>query len=207
DEVQLLSVMTLIYRAIPAPEGSASRFCIECIETAQRAINTHLACMDLVRQDPHARSMYVHWNLVATPFAPFFVLFCFVIETMSTTDLALLKEFSASIEETSDASETMQKLSRLCHVMSNVAALYVEAKSQQQEDQTMVPIGDEFDVYLNQLGFMPVMDPNMNVTGGDPNAAFAENSQMADWMSGSRNLLGLLEQDISQIGGPQWPAM
>ncbi|KAF5678495.1 C6 transcription factor [Fusarium heterosporum] len=210
DEVQLLSTMTLIYRAIPAPEGSASRFCDECIDTARRATNTHLACMELVRKDPHARNMYVHWNLVLTPFAPFFVLFCFVIETMSAKDLSLLKEFSTSIEETSDASETMQKLSRLCNLMSNVAALYVEAKSQQQEDQTMVPIGDEFDVYLSQLGFMPVMDPNMNAAGGDPNAAFAESSQvtqMADWMSGSRNLLGLLEQDISQIGGPQWPPM
>ncbi|KAM0338765.1 hypothetical protein ACHAPU_011188 [Fusarium lateritium] len=208
DEVQLLSTMTLIYRAIPAPEGSASRFCDDCIDTARRATNTHLACMELVRKDPHARNMYVHWNLVLTPFAPFFVLFCFVIETMSAKDLSLLKEFSTSIAETSDASETMQKLSRLCNLMSNVAALYVEAKSQQQEDQTMVPIGDEFDVYLSQLGFMPVMDSSMNTAGGDPNAAFAESSQvtqMADWMSGSRNLLGLLEQDISQIGGPQWP--
>ncbi|KAH7236370.1 hypothetical protein BKA59DRAFT_496605 [Fusarium tricinctum] len=210
DEVQLLSTMTLIYRAIPAPEGSASRFCDECIETARRATETHLTCMELVRKDPHARNMYVHWNLVLTPFAPFFVLFCYVVETMSAKDLSLMKIFSASIEETSDASETMQKLSRLCNLMSNVAALYVEAKSQQQEDHAMVPIGDEFDVYLSQLGFMPVMDPNMNTAGGDNNAAFAENSQvaqMADWMSGSRNLLGLLEQDISQLGGPQWPPM
>lgn len=61
DEVQLLTTMTLIYRAIPAPEGSASRFCDECIETARRATNTHLTCMELVRQDPHARNMYVHW--------------------------------------------------------------------------------------------------------------------------------------------------
>jgi hypothetical protein len=145
-----------------------------------------------------------------TPFAPFFVLFCYVIETLSAEDLRLLSDFSTSIGETSDASETMQKLSRLCQVMSNVAALYVEAKSQQQEDQTMAPIGDEFDVYLSQLGFMPVMDPNMNTAGGDSNAAFQDNSQvaqMADWMSGSRNLLGLLEQDISQLGSPQWPPM
>ncbi|EYB25661.1 hypothetical protein FG05_02787 [Fusarium graminearum] len=210
DEVQLLSTMTLIYRAIPAPEGSSSRFCDECLETARRATHTHLACMELVRKDPHARNIYVHWNLVLTPFAPFFVLFCYVIETSSPEDLRLLCDFSTSIGETSDASETMQKLSRLCQVMSNVAALYVEAKSQQQEDQTMVPIGDEFDVYLSQLGFMPVMDPNVNTTGSDPNATFPDNSQvaqMADWMSGSRNLLGLLEQDISQIGGPQWPPM
>lgn len=93
--------------------------------------------------------------------------------------------------------------------MSNVAALYVEAKSQQVEDQAMVPINDEFDVYLSQLGLMPVMDSTMG-NAGDPNAEFGENAQvnqMADWMSGSRNLLGLLEQDISQIGGVQWPPM
>lgn len=144
-----------------------------------------------------------------TPFAPFFVLFGYVIETSSQDDLQLLKQFSASIEETSDASETMQKLSRLCNIMSNVAALYVEAKSQQVEDQAMVPINDEFDVYLSQLGLMPVMDSTMG-NAGDPNAEFGENAQvnqMADWMSGSRNLLGLLEQDISQIGGVQWPPM
>ncbi|KAF4982686.1 hypothetical protein FZEAL_1748 [Fusarium zealandicum] len=206
DEVQLLSIITFIYRAIPAPEGSISRFCDECLEAARLATHKHLACMDLVRRDAHAKTIYVHWNLVLTPFAPFFVLFCYVIETLSAQDLDLLKKFSASIEETIESSETMQKLARLCTVMSNVAALYVEAKSQQQEDQAMVPIGDEFDVYLSQLGFMPMAEQQTMNAGGDPNTFFTEGSQvaqMADWMSGSRNLLGLLEQDISQIGGPQ----
>ncbi|KAM6535772.1 hypothetical protein FALCPG4_005312 [Fusarium falciforme] len=208
DEVQLLSTMTLIYRAIPAPEGSISRFCDECVESARRAIHTHLACMEMVRKDPNAKTIYVHWNLVLTPFAPFFVLFCYVIETLSAEDLDLLNKFAASIAEAVDSSETMTKLFRLCHVMSNVAALYVEAKSQQQEDQAMVPIGDEFEVYLSQLGFMPTVDQQAMNAANDPNAVFHEGSQvaqMADWMSGSRNLLGLLEEDISQIGGPQWP--
>lgn len=145
-----------------------------------------------------------------TPFAPFFVLFCYVIESLSTEDLDLINKFAASIAEAVDSSETMTKLFRLCHVMSNVAALYVEAKSQQQEDQAMVPIGDEFEVYLSQLGFMPTGagDQQAMNAANDPNAVFPEGSQvaqMADWMSGSRNLLGLLEEDINQIGGPQWP--
>lgn len=143
-----------------------------------------------------------------TPFAPFFVLFCYVIESLSAQDLDLLNKFAASIAEAVDSSETMTKLFRLCHVMSNVAALYVEAKSQQQEDQAMVPIGDEFEVYLSQLGFMPTVDQQAMNAANDPNAVFHEGSQvaqMADWMSGSRNLLGLLEEDINQIGGPQWP--
>ncbi|RSL95977.1 hypothetical protein CDV31_013675 [Fusarium ambrosium] len=71
DEVQLLSTMTLIYRAIPAPEGSISRFCDECVDSARRAVHTHLACMEMVRKDPNAKTIYVHWNLVLTPFAPF----------------------------------------------------------------------------------------------------------------------------------------
>ncbi|KAM5347186.1 hypothetical protein ACJ41O_010191 [Fusarium nematophilum] len=207
DEVQLLSTMTLIYRAIPAPEGSISRFCDECVESARRATHKHLACMELVRRDPYAKTIYVHWNLVLTPFAPFFVLFCYIVETLSAEDLRLLQEFTASIQEAVDSSETMQKLSRLCNLMTNVAALYVEAKSQ-QEDQAMVPIGDEFDVYLTQLGIMPMGDPQAMHPTGTPNAMMPEDSQvaqMADWMSGSRNLLGLLEQDISQIGGPHWP--
>ncbi|KAH6973200.1 hypothetical protein BKA56DRAFT_676974 [Ilyonectria sp. MPI-CAGE-AT-0026] len=208
DEVQLLSTMTLVYRAIPAPEGSLSRFCDECVEIARRATQKHLDCMELVRREAYAKAIYVHWNLLLTPFSPFFVLFCYVIETSSLEDLQLLQDFTKSLEVAADLSEVMKKLWRLCHVMTNVATLYVQAKSHQQEDQTMIPIGDEFDLYLSQLGFMPTedqtpMDPLNQASGAA--AGSSQVSQMAEWFSGSRNLLGLLEQDISQIGGPQWP--
>ncbi|KAH7115450.1 hypothetical protein B0J13DRAFT_653839 [Dactylonectria estremocensis] len=202
DEVQLLSTMTLIYRAIPPPEGSNSGFSDACVDAARRAMQQHLSCMELVQRDAFAKSIYLHWNLVLTPFAPFFVIFCYVIETLSTEDLGLLKAFSASLEAAIDSSETMQKLWHLWHVMSNVATLYVEAKSQTQEDQAIVPIGDQFDVYLNQLGFLPMVQAAIDPAGG-ANAAVAESfqvTQMANWMSGSRNVMGLLEQDISQIG-------
>lgn len=61
DEVQLLSTMTLIYQVIPAPEGSISRFCDECIDVARRAILKHLSCMEYVRRDAFAKTIYVHW--------------------------------------------------------------------------------------------------------------------------------------------------
>ena len=92
--------------------------------------------------------------------------------------------------------------------MCDVARLYVEAKSQQQEDQAMIPIGDEFDMYLSQLGFIPNEDPGAMAASGDPSGATFGNqqvAQMADWFSGSKNLMGLLEQDLSQIGGSEWP--
>lgn len=143
-----------------------------------------------------------------TPFAPFFVLFCHIIETLNSSDLMVLQDFVASIENLRDSSETVGKLCRVFQVYRDVAMVYVEAKSQQQEDQTMIPIGDEFDMYLSQLGFMPGVEdtsgmqaPNtqpmpMGATGGQA-------AQMTDWFSGSRNMFGLLEEDLSQID-PRW---
>lgn len=64
DEVQLLSTMTLIYRAIPAPDGSISRFCEECVDSARRAVHTHLGCMEMAQKDANAKTIYVHWYVL-----------------------------------------------------------------------------------------------------------------------------------------------
>lgn len=151
-------------------------------------------------------------NLMLTPFAPFFVLFCHVIETLSAEDLHILQEFVTSIETLRDGSETIGKLCRVFQMYRDVAVMYVEAKSQHQEDQTMVPIGDEFDLYLGQLGFMPVDDQGMDhatqPSASNPMLAPGGGSgqavQMADWFSGSRNMFGLLEEDLSQIDAARW---
>lgn len=66
DEVQLLSTMTLIYQIIPVPEGSVGRFCDECIDVARRAIQKHLECMEHVRQDVFAKTIYVHWYFLSS---------------------------------------------------------------------------------------------------------------------------------------------
>ncbi|KHN94432.1 fungal specific transcription factor domain protein [Metarhizium album ARSEF 1941] len=203
DEVQFQVTLTLVYRVIPAPEGSVSRFCDECLATARKAMKVHQECTRRSTIGGYFRSIYIHWflfrNLLLTPFAPFFVLFCYVIETGSLDDLRLLQEFVDSLDEARDASETIEKLYRLCQVMCDVASLYVEAKSQQQQDQTMVPIGDEFEMYLSQLGFMPTEDQAMGSTGtgSGPPPLSNQAAQLADWFSGNRNMMGLLEEDFS----------
>lgn len=152
-------------------------------------------------------------NLLLLPFSPFFVLFCYVIETSSSEDLQLLCEFTSTLGRACSVSETAEKLWRVCNVMYNVAALYVTAKSQQQEDQTMITIGDEFDMYLGQLGMMPTEDQTMTPQAGvgQFGAGNLQAAQMFDWFSGSRNLMGLLEEDLSQFGGhqsePPWDPM
>jgi hypothetical protein len=61
DEVTYLSTMTLIHRAIPPPERAASRFSSECIETARKAIITHLKVMKMLKQDQYYLSVHIHW--------------------------------------------------------------------------------------------------------------------------------------------------
>lgn len=209
DEVQLQVTLTHIYRAIPAPEGSISRFCDECLNVARKAMRLQQQWAEQANFGNYFSVLCVHWHLLLTPFAPFFVLFCYVIETSSLDDLKLLQQFSASLDGPRENSETIDKLYLLTQVMVDVASLYVEAKTQQQSDQTMVPIGDEFEMYLGQLGFMPTDDQAMNHVeiSGSSSAPVGINGQMAqvtDWFSGSRNMISLLEEDLSQIESHRW---
>lgn len=143
-------------------------------------------------------------NLMLTPFAPFFILFCYVIETSSYEDMRIIQEFVASLEKARDASEAVEKLYRLCQVMCDVAVLYVEAKSQQQQDESMAPIGDEFEMYLSQLGFMPGEDQAMANADDSAGQGQGPVAQIADWFSGNRIMMGLLEEDLSQIDPSSW---
>lgn len=61
DELTHQSTLTLIYRAIPAPEGSPSRFTQECIETARFAMQIHHECMAQLDEAQHMKAVYVHW--------------------------------------------------------------------------------------------------------------------------------------------------
>ncbi|KAM3540993.1 hypothetical protein ARSEF1564_006088 [Beauveria bassiana] len=231
DEVQYYVTQTLIYRVIPAPERSVSRFCDECLEAARRAMSAHQDCARLIDLGSFVKTIYVHWNLLLTPFAPFFVLFCYVIETSSADDLKILKEFVASLALARDSSEAVEKLYRLCQVMYDVLTLYVEAKSAQQQHQQdggggsnghgVVPIGDEFEMYLSQLGLMPMEDQTMTGAAhdgsgggvhpnGQPTAAGSQVphnpqvAQIADWFVNNRNMMGLLEEDLSHIESYRW---
>jgi hypothetical protein len=203
DEVQFNVTLTLIYRAIPGPEGSPSRFCVECIESARKAIRCHQESLSLMKAGSYIQSIYVHWNLMVVPFAPFSILFCYIIETLSIEDLKLLEDFVASIESLRECSETVEKLYRLFQVMRDVAVVYVEAKTQQEGDQTMIPIGNEFDMYLSQLGFIPTDDQTM-LDQTNHQVQSNMQAQMAGWLSGNRNMFGLVEEDLSQIDADRW---
>ncbi|KAJ4186478.1 hypothetical protein NW755_007773 [Fusarium falciforme] len=212
DEVQFLATLTLVYRAIPAPPGSPSRFSNECLETARQTMRRHKETVALLKYGAYMKSIYVHRNLMLAPFAPFFVLFCHIVETLSGDDLGMLQEFVASLDLLRDASETAEKLCRIFQVFRDVAMVYVEAKSQRRDDQNDVPMGNQLDAYLSQLGFMPMEGQSMpqavSPTTGDvlmpPGIGGGPTAQMEDWFLGSRSMFGLLEEDLGQIDPMGW---
>lgn len=113
---------------------------------------------------------YVARNIIYVPFTPLIVLFCHVLDTSDTTDLARLASFADSLEPVCGASESVARLHRVARVLHDVAELCVRARAaaqqQQQQrqegdreaevvDHDMAAVGSDIDMYLSQLGFMP----------------------------------------------------
>ena len=153
------------------------------------------------------------------------ILFCHIVETSDAADLRRLADFVDSLQPVCAAAEAVAKLHRICQVLHNVASLCIRAKAQrqqdpQQRDQDMAMVGDNIDMYLSQLGFMP---PQPQFGGGHPlqgtAAQFGEGemagtgfgggqaNELGNWFSGNTHILGLLEEDLSEFEPRLWTSM
>ncbi|KAF3209467.1 hypothetical protein TWF106_006902 [Orbilia oligospora] len=207
--VSHLANLTLIYRAIPSAPGLPSTFNAECIDAARGAFSCHFECMELIADNSVAMAGYLHWTILYSPFTPFIVLFCHVIETSNIKDLQLLDQFAESLQPALSISQAIEKLFRLCKLLHQIAALYVEAKGQQKQDSDMNMVGNDLDIYLSQLGFISQnhASENMNIsaTPGPGTAPIVGSGQeLGDWFSGNRYILGLMEDDFLDIDPGMW---
>lgn len=130
------------------------------------------------------------------------MLFCHVIESSSPEDMDRLRAFVESLVPACPLSEQVERLHRLCHVLYTVATLYVEAKSQQQFDQSFVPISNEFDMYLSALGLIPIGSQDTDAAQGQQVGGLMSN--LGEWFSGNRQMMDLLERDMPQFDGTEW---
>ncbi|KAL8407536.1 hypothetical protein RB594_006381 [Gaeumannomyces avenae] len=227
-------------------------FSFECIDAARESMAAHQGCMQLLAENKDMAAAYVHWTILYAPFIPFIVIFCHVIETADVEDLSRLHRFTAGLEGLGEVSEPISKLHRLCNALSNVANMYLETKRNAAaaqaaqmgggggdgqvvggaaalQDQTMYPVGMEFDMYLRDLGFMPGSNGGggggggggADVAGQMQTAAAAQaaggsdgggmdmfhNAQLGDWFSSNLSMMGMLERDLSGFTPPNnWPA-
>ncbi|KPM43761.1 hypothetical protein AK830_g2735 [Neonectria ditissima] len=208
-QVAHLVSLTLIYRAIPSAPGFPSAFNTECIEAARMALKCHQDCMDLTSDNRFAMLGYLNWTILYTPFTPFTVLFCHVIETSNAEDLQRLEKFAASLQPVISMSPAIDKFQRLCKVLHQVAALYIEAKAQAQQNQDMIMVGNDFDTYFSQLGFIPepYQAEDMLPGGGlGPSSGPTVNKapRLEDWFSGSRSVMGMMEEDWLDFDPNEW---
>ncbi|KAH8648596.1 hypothetical protein BX600DRAFT_475521 [Xylariales sp. PMI_506] len=225
DTVSYYSTMALAYRALPPHPGGSSRsrtFADECLDSAKEALEKHHEAMDAMTYTS-MKLVYLHWAVLWAPFVPLIVIFCHVIETSSPDDLPVLDRFARSLEIESlfDVSPAIERLYRLSKVLYNVAVLYVEAKAQQAPDHELAFVGDEFDMYLSQLGFMPLDDASgggggggaldtgivhggAGGGGGDIHMSDAQTALLGDWFSGGNYIMGLVEEDASTLNTWTW---
>ncbi|KAM0328614.1 hypothetical protein ACHAQA_005024 [Verticillium albo-atrum] len=203
EEVMFLSTMTIVLRAIPVPSGTASSFTVECIETARKALESH---QKYFRQMEGVESRdydaYLNWTILYTPFAPFIVIFCHIVESCVATDLPRLQAFVQSLEGISSQSESIAGMFRYFSVLYKVASRYTEMKAPQG-----LPIMDDsyrdFDAYVHALGLIPTSDQGFGDGTGFSGGSQAEADggqmqgfQLGEWFNTNQQLLGLMEENL-----------
>ncbi|KAI8656887.1 Zn(2)-C6 fungal-type domain-containing protein [Fusarium sp. Ph1] len=152
DDVLRLSLLTLIYRAAPRESGTSTTFSRSCLDAARATLARHQDCMAVVNKCGGAYlSTYVNWTLLFSPFVPFIVLFCHIIEARDQTDLDRLGTFVASIQPATDISDAAAKLHRLFQVLHSAALRYFELHASTLDDGQVEASG-EINRYLTALG-------------------------------------------------------
>ena len=103
DRITGFSLLTLIYRSLPPQDSSQSPLRVECVEMARKALEQHEKCLALL-SPPSRRveflGLFVNWALVQSPFVPYTILFCHIIESSSEADLHALRSFLKTLERT-----------------------------------------------------------------------------------------------------------
>ncbi|KAL2831518.1 hypothetical protein BDW59DRAFT_182171 [Aspergillus cavernicola] len=134
DRVIGLSMLTLIYRSITPEKPSTSAFCQECIDAARDTLQEHDRCVAVItkaRGKTVCLEAYINWTITQSPFIPFIILFCYIIETSEASDLEHMRGLVETLESTSDSRphNTCGKQRRLFKALYDVAAKYVEVNS------------------------------------------------------------------------------
>ncbi|CAG8893549.1 unnamed protein product [Penicillium egyptiacum] len=217
DEVLRLSILTLIYRAMPPDPGSRTTFGPECITSARCALEAHQAIVRgfEMHESSLLLSVYVNWTIIFTPFTPFIVLFCHCIETRDKEDLSQMHTFLKSIECACQHSSTIAKHHHLFSVLYNVAVRYTELgfpSSAMEEEQ--IQLRSEVDAHLCALGLQPHLAyTSQNLQGNGLTSAFSgvgvieqdrdegsdwQEPWLGRWISFNQQMMGLLDgSDLS----------
>ncbi|KAM5511797.1 transcriptional regulatory protein C11D3.07c 3 [Fusarium oxysporum f. sp. phaseoli] len=126
-----LSLFCLIYRAIPAETNQGTALGKECIDSAHKALEAHKEWQSVVAelQDDFLET-YVNLALIHSPFVPFIVVFCHIIETGDKNGLDLLESVIKTLQPVTDSafSSGAKKEFHLFKALYDAARNYLEAR-------------------------------------------------------------------------------
>ncbi|RSL69291.1 hypothetical protein CEP53_002264 [Fusarium sp. AF-6] len=201
------SVLASIYKSIP-PEDSSSSSCPECISATRIALQEHTACI-LLLADQASESLildfWVNTALLLSPFVPFNILFCNIVETSEPSDLQLLARFVGALE----VSAAIPRFSAACRrqlpifrSLYDVAAKYIEAKAKvyQQHSSTnnaVTGMGMESGMRTEQSVLTGTEDTSQDGVNHTPDDFGVEmdlsSAEIGDWFYQNQQMMRLLE--------------
>ncbi|KAK7416494.1 hypothetical protein QQX98_005198 [Neonectria punicea] len=137
DRASSYSLLTSIYKSIPAGQSSS---CPECLSAARTNLQEHVICMTMVADEALQCPLIDFWvngGLLFSPFIPFNIIFCNIVETSEASDLQHLLQVADILESTSQIprySAACAKQLRIFKALHDVARKYVEIKSKTRQD-------------------------------------------------------------------------
>lgn len=228
DKVTMSTTLTLVLRAVPPTDGQPLSCSQDCLAAARQAMQLHHTCASrfIDMSDRHIFSEYLHWTLLHTPFTPFLVIFCHIIETQSTSDLAMLGDFLETLQPARGTSSAIEKMFLVCDVFHRVAKLFIGAaarnpsfsSSATPDSTTQSQLRKELDPFMTRIGINNAYDPGFGGNGFDPytasqpNAAydmnaFAPQGNMGEWFSEDQLITTLLGNDFNFMDPNAAPMM
>ncbi|KAF4456250.1 hypothetical protein FALBO_15454 [Fusarium albosuccineum] len=134
DKAPNYSVLASIYKSVSSPESSGSSSCPECVSASRTALQEHVACISLATDSEFQYvtvEFLVNAALLLSPFIPFSILFCNIVETSDSSDLQHLGRFVEALKSLSAVPRYARACGRqlpIFKALYEVAAKYVEAK-------------------------------------------------------------------------------
>lgn len=214
------SALALIKYVMPSTTTPAVSPALEDARSALRAVQTFR--QDRKYENIYFWASYCHWVTLNLPFTPFIVVFGHVIANHRAAgdDLALLYEFTASLESASSLSEGVHRFCQLCSVFCSVAEAYQRAKSQEAIEsndgiacitwpEALGPDASELEEHLSALGYGHMLPSAAEPGNSDPNAGLGiglgiGQNYFHDWFSGNISVMGLMECDPGLLD-PAYP--
>lgn len=149
-----LSVLALILRIIPSDARPSSAPSLECLSIAKAALEQHQSCVAMLNEhDFHSATIDIWLNggLIMSPFIPFTIIFCNIVERTDPADLEFLGQFASDFERLSQLPRFAlhARQARIFKLLYDVASKYiaVRSKTHDEEGQDAVMAAFDFDAY------------------------------------------------------------